>query len=140
MSETQAAPVALDLLLAEARDALAIERDRANASEAKVAGYESAILWATSCLACARVLDSSIAETERRELAEDALAAERERADGLQAELNALGGRIGNAVRSAAEGERTRIRDLADRHEAVYAGDEGNATRFSALLTEVPGA
>ena len=36
----------------------------------RLAKYESAINWQASCLACSRVLDSSVAETERAEKAE----------------------------------------------------------------------
>jgi len=45
---------------------------------AKVARHENAITWETSCLACARVLDSAAAETFRREAAEAKLAGVRE--------------------------------------------------------------
>jgi hypothetical protein len=51
--------------------------DRAAAAEAKLAEYENAITWNTSCTSCARVLDSSYAETVRREQAEAKLAAVR---------------------------------------------------------------
>lgn len=54
------------------------ERGRAEAAEAKVARYESAITWGTTCLSCAAVLDSSIAETFRREQAEEKLGQARE--------------------------------------------------------------
>jgi hypothetical protein len=37
-----------------------------------LAEYENAITWLTTCLACARVLDSGIRETERAERAEAA--------------------------------------------------------------------
>lgn len=37
------------------------------------AEYENAINWMTTCLSCARVLDSSIRETERAEQAEAAI-------------------------------------------------------------------
>lgn len=40
----------------------------------RLAGYENRITWNTTCQACARVLDSSIRETERAERAEAALA------------------------------------------------------------------
>ena len=60
---------------------------------AKVAGYETATAWNTSCTACARVLDSAYAETVRAERAEAALAeaatAERERIAQLAASLGA---------------------------------------------------
>ncbi|MFD1277336.1 hypothetical protein ACFQ51_52215, partial [Streptomyces kaempferi] len=46
------------------------ERDEA---VAKVADYEHRINWHTTCGSCARVLDSSIRETERAEKAEAAL-------------------------------------------------------------------
>lgn len=39
----------------------------------RLADYENRITWETSCGACARVLDSSIKETERAEKAEAAL-------------------------------------------------------------------
>jgi 3' exoribonuclease, RNase T-like len=41
---------------------------------AKVAEYENAIAWNTSCTACARTLDSSVAEHDRADRAEQALA------------------------------------------------------------------
>lgn len=37
--------------------------------KARIARYENAITWETSCLSCARVLDSAAAETERAEYA-----------------------------------------------------------------------
>lgn len=133
MTATETAPVATGLLLEEARDALAIAEDRAEAAEAKVAGYESAITWATSCIACARVLDSCIAETERRVLAEDALAAERERADAAVAEVSALGGRLGDAIRSAVKTERGRAETaearIAEAREVIgnFLGEYGES-------------
>lgn len=42
-------------------------------AEAAVADYENRINWHTTCASCARILDSSIRETERRERAEAAL-------------------------------------------------------------------
>ena len=39
--------------------------------------YEDAITWNTTCISCARVLDSAYAETVRREQAEGKLAAVR---------------------------------------------------------------
>ena len=51
---------------------------RAEAAEAKLAEYENAIGWHTSCTSCARVLDSAYAETVRREAAEARLAAIRD--------------------------------------------------------------
>ncbi|MET7429591.1 hypothetical protein ABZT16_11415 [Streptomyces flaveolus] len=59
------------------------ERQRAEAAEAKVADYENRITWHTTCEACARVLDSAIQETERRERVEAALARVREIASEL---------------------------------------------------------
>lgn len=49
-------------------------RDRAEAAEVKLAEYENAISWHTSCTSCAKVLDSAYAETIRREQAEAKLA------------------------------------------------------------------
>jgi hypothetical protein len=54
--------------------ALADARARAEAAEAKVLVLESAVTWGTSCLSCARILDSAYAETVRREKAEAKLA------------------------------------------------------------------
>jgi hypothetical protein len=48
---------------------------RAEAAEAKLAEFENAIGWSTSCLSCSRVLDSAYTETMRREKAEAKLAA-----------------------------------------------------------------
>jgi hypothetical protein len=42
---------------------------------AKLASYDSAISWATSCTGCARTLDAANAERERAEQAEAKLAA-----------------------------------------------------------------
>jgi hypothetical protein len=53
---------------------LAAERERADKAEAKAAAYENGITWGTSCLSCSAVLDSCIAETNRREGAEGKLA------------------------------------------------------------------
>ena len=54
--------------------AVAAERERADKAEAKAAAYENGITWGTSCLSCSAVLDSCIAETNRREGAEGKLA------------------------------------------------------------------
>ena len=62
--------------LAEAMAAPEPEPDDASELESmrlKVAEYENAINWNTSCLSCATVLDSSIREHERAERAEMAL-------------------------------------------------------------------
>ena len=59
-----------DGLAATIAAAVAVERSRAEAAEAKVAAYENAITWNTSCTGCATILDSSVAETFRREQAE----------------------------------------------------------------------
>jgi hypothetical protein len=50
--------------------AVATERARAEAAEAKAAAYENAVSWGASCTSCAALLDSCIEETERREKAE----------------------------------------------------------------------
>jgi hypothetical protein len=50
-------------------------RGSLDAAEAKLASYDSAISWATSCTACARTLDASIADHDRAEAAEAKLAA-----------------------------------------------------------------
>lgn len=55
---------------------------------ARLAEYENTINWLTTCTSCARVLDSSIQETERAERAEAALARVRSLADRWD---NALG-------------------------------------------------
>ena len=60
-----------DRVLADRVPKLIAAYERAVArAEAKVAEYENAITWDTSCLSCAAVLDSSIKETERAETAE----------------------------------------------------------------------
>lgn len=41
---------------------------------ARIAEYENTITWHTTCTSCARILDSSIRETERAEKAEAAIA------------------------------------------------------------------
>lgn len=51
-------------------DRLSQENDRL---AARVAEYENAITWDTSCLACSATLDSSIKEHERAEKAEAAI-------------------------------------------------------------------
>lgn len=48
---------------------------------AQIAEAENAITWGVSCLACSRVLDSCIRETERAEKAETAVARARALAD-----------------------------------------------------------
>ena len=45
---------------------------------ARVADYENRITWHTTCASCARILDSSIRETERAVRAETALAEARQ--------------------------------------------------------------
>ncbi|MHC3450814.1 hypothetical protein [Streptomyces prasinus] len=52
-------------------DAVLVELKRELAA---LAEYENTITWMTTCTSCARVLDSSIRETERAEKAEAALA------------------------------------------------------------------
>lgn len=49
------------------------QKQRADQAEAQVADYENRITWDTTCASCARILDSAIAETERRERAEAAI-------------------------------------------------------------------
>lgn len=109
-------------LLERAQEALVFERERADAAEAKVAKYESLILWGTSCASCGTVLDSCYAETVRREQAE--------------AHLAALTETLGAAVTAAVSAERERIRKLADRNGAVCTGDEGTSCYFADLLAE----
>jgi hypothetical protein len=55
-------------------DAAAAAVQRAEQAEAKVLDYENRITWHTTCGSCARVLDSSIRETERAVKAEAAVA------------------------------------------------------------------
>jgi hypothetical protein len=50
-------------------------RGSLDAAEAKLASYDSAISWATSCTACAKTLDGSIADHDRAVVAEAKLAA-----------------------------------------------------------------
>ena len=45
------------------------QKQRANRAEAKIADYENRITWETNCGSCARILDSSIRETERADRA-----------------------------------------------------------------------
>ncbi|TGZ14712.1 hypothetical protein DV517_61950 [Streptomyces sp. S816] len=49
----------------------------------RLADYENRITWETTCEFCARILDSSIRETERRERAEAAIARVRDVCDAL---------------------------------------------------------
>ena len=51
-----------------------ITSDELDALYDRLADYESRITWHTTCGSCARILDSAIRETERRERAEAALA------------------------------------------------------------------
>lgn len=55
------------------------------ALQARIADYENAINWNTSCLACSRTLDASIADYERAERAEEAAAAKDQRIAELEA-------------------------------------------------------
>jgi hypothetical protein len=73
-------------LLERAQEALAFERERADAAEAKAARYENGITWGTSCTSCAAVLDSAVAETFRREAAEEKLAKIRDLAESWTAD------------------------------------------------------
>ncbi|WP_225825635.1 hypothetical protein [Streptomyces naphthomycinicus] len=54
------------------------QKQRADQAEAKVTDYENRITWHTTCGSCARILDSAIQETDRRERAEAAIARVRE--------------------------------------------------------------
>jgi hypothetical protein len=65
---------ACGLLLGEAQDAIEFQTRRADDAEAKAAAYENGVNWMTSCTSCAAVLDSCIAETNRREEAEARIA------------------------------------------------------------------
>lgn len=59
----------------------------------QVAEHEGALTWGTSCLACSKVLDSSIKETFRAEKAEEELAKLRAQVEDLKqdtAKLSAL--------------------------------------------------
>lgn len=56
------------------------------ALQARIADYENAINWNTSCLACSRTLDASIADYERAERAEEAAAAKDQRIAELEAQ------------------------------------------------------
>src|SRR5439155_8616831 len=67
------------------------ERD---AARTKLANYENAITWDTTCTSCAAVLDSSIRETERREQAE----AERDRYRQHSVTLNKIAFRIARTL------------------------------------------
>ncbi|MFE2384475.1 hypothetical protein [Streptomyces misionensis] len=58
--------------------------ERLARAEAQLADYENRITWHTTCAACARLLDSSIRETERRERAEATIARVRELRDDLR--------------------------------------------------------
>jgi chromosome segregation ATPase len=65
---------------------LTVERDAAQArtvaAEQKVAEYENAITWDTSCLNCSQLLDRSIFDHERAQRAEAAVAKVHEVVDG----------------------------------------------------------
>jgi hypothetical protein len=54
-------------------DAVSFAEERAKLAEARLAEYENAQSWGTSCTNCANMLDSSIADYERAEKAKDAL-------------------------------------------------------------------
>lgn len=97
------------------------ERGRAEAAEAKAAAYENGITWETTCLSCARVLDSSIAETFRREQAEEKLA------DAGQAIANFLG----QYGRSEIPMFKVGI-DLANSLRKILGGDTGERLREDA--------
>ena len=71
-------------------------------AEAKTRGYENAITWNTSCLSCAAVLDSCIAETTRREAAEAQSA-------GLQALLD-----VAEQQQKLATDRLAKVRELAE--------------------------
>lgn len=77
-SMTPSSPLLRDLQAAVAENA---------ELRAKAARYENGIAWGTSCLSCSAVLDSCIAETNRREQAEAELSEAREQIAHLSAAL-----------------------------------------------------
>ena len=81
----------------------------------RVAEYENAIDWNTTCLSCPAVLDSSYAETARREAAEARLAA-------LELHLPA----VLRALEAAATGAgyEAIARPYRDARDALSAGEE----------------
>lgn len=70
---------AAGLVAERAELALAELQAENEALRRKIAGYENAITWNTSCTSCAATLDSSIREHDRAEKAETELAGLRER-------------------------------------------------------------
>jgi hypothetical protein len=85
------------------------QRQRAEQAEERLAELEGALNWQTSCLACARVLDNSIAEHERAEQAEAGARRLKGLAEGLQAELRAA-----ITAQGQAEAAVERVRALAE--------------------------
>lgn len=65
------------------------ERAAREKAEARVAELENALNWQTSCLACAKMLDSSIADHDRAEAAEAQVAALREELETAHEERDA---------------------------------------------------
>ncbi|MER5653471.1 hypothetical protein ABT076_10690 [Streptomyces sp. NPDC002131] len=68
----------------------------------RLADYENRITWETTCGSCARVLDSSIRETERAERAEAAVARVRRLHDHLDSETDLLASPDQEITRGAA--------------------------------------
>lgn len=74
----------------------------------RVAEYENAANWGTSCLSCSRVLDSSIRDHERAEEAEEAVATLTRYADSLGELNDEMAGNYAEALTRAETAERER--------------------------------
>lgn len=74
---------------------------RAEQAEARMGELESALNWETSCLACARVLDSSYAETTRAEQAEARIAVVRAAVADVRATRGLLGAVVADQIENA---------------------------------------
>jgi hypothetical protein len=85
----------------------------------RIAEYENAITWGTSCLTCARVLDASIADHQRAEKAEEKLRLVHE----VVAACQSLGAIMAGAD-SAEWGEIMRALEAYDRHDPPAGGDQ----------------
>ena len=77
-------------VLSARQTASTITDTQLDALYARIADYENRITWHTTCASCARTLDSSIRETERREHAEAALDQAREAAAWIRRNYPAL--------------------------------------------------
>lgn len=112
---------------------------------ANLADYENRITWDTTCRQCATVLDRSIAEYERRERAETALAAVRALAGKWAGEPTTIGRFLANSILKTIDeafketapdlnSDGPDSRELEDGYAALAASQDADDEAFHAAM------